>query len=405
MTPTFLCLTGHDLLVARDSRPFGQGLRMRGLPWLLPSVLAGSFRTALVKSLSRWDFSPPVAARLLQLSSAGPFPVCENQLYFPSPNDCVWGGTGSKGDQIHRVQPVPLEDGEGVDFAEEACGLCPVRLTKAQAGEDFKPEPLPAWWPLDKYIEWLVSPAQSYPGTWFDRRFLATALQEQRDHVCLDSRSGTAAEGFIFTTSGLNVNYLPRFTARGTEGSLEERYAQIFLSARVQGPEKETELRPSSTLRTWHPLGGERRLVHWRTDPQPPEGWIAPLKVRENLANGRRIRMVLATPAIFASGWKPGWLDNELTGSPPGSRTKLRLVGVSINRWRAVSGWSMQPLPHTNAPGPKPIRRMVPAGGVYFFELVDGDTEHLASSLWLQPVSDDEQERRDGFGLALWGTW
>ena len=53
-----LQLTPHDPLVARDGRPFGagQGNRMRGLPWPLPSVVAGSFRTALVKAGSG-DFS------------------------------------------------------------------------------------------------------------------------------------------------------------------------------------------------------------------------------------------------------------------------------------------------------------------------------------------------------------
>jgi CRISPR-associated protein Cmr3 len=47
---------------------------------------------------------------------------------------------------------------------------------------------------------------------------------------------------------------------------------------------------------------------------------------------------------------------------------------------------------------------MVPAGSVYFFEVASGDPASLADQ-WLAPVSDDAQEQRDGFGLALWGTW
>ncbi len=48
----YLQLTPHDPLIARDSRPFGvgQGNRMRGLLWPLPSVVAGSCRSALVKA-------------------------------------------------------------------------------------------------------------------------------------------------------------------------------------------------------------------------------------------------------------------------------------------------------------------------------------------------------------------
>ena len=53
---------------------------------------------------------------------------------------------------------------------------------------------------------------------------------------------------------------------------------------------------------------------------------------------------------------------------------------------------------------PKATRRLVPAGGVYFFESDGNDNSALAGH-WLRPVSDGEQERRDGFGLAVWGTW
>ena len=109
--------------------------------------------------------------------------------------------------------------------------------------------------------------------------------------------------------------------------------------------------------------------------------------------------MALATPAIFADGWKPGWLNQELQGKVPGTDVKVKLVGLSIDRWRAISGWSM-----AKPRGPKPVKRYVPAGGVYFFEVVRGDAANLKNA-WLEPMSDDEDDRHDGFGLATWGTW
>jgi CRISPR-associated protein Cmr3 len=125
--------------------------------------------------------------------------------------------------------------------------------------------------------------------------------------------------------------------------------------------------------------------------------------VRQALSSASKIRMVLATPAVFSDGWKPAWLDESLVGTPPGANGALKLVGMSIERWRAVSGWSLANLP--NQPrGPKPVKRVVPTGGVYFFEVIDGSASELADR-WLEPVSDDEQDRRDGFGLAVWGTW
>jgi CRISPR-associated protein Cmr3 len=152
-----------------------------------------------------------------------------------------------------------------------------------------------------------------------------------------------------------------------------------------------------SQLNILHPLGGERRLVHWRATADDP--WSCPEAVRGALKQSGQVRMILATPAIFSGGWRPGWLKEGLIGRPPGGGPTLRLVGLTIQRWRAVSGWSLaQPR------GPKPVKRYVPAGGAYFFEVVEGSAVDLAES-WLQPVSDDKQDRRDGFGLALWGTW
>jgi CRISPR-associated protein Cmr3 len=50
---------------------------------------------------------------------------------------------------------------------------------------------------------------------------------------------------------------------------------------------------------------------------------------------------------------------------------------------------------------------MTPAGAVYFLR-VEGDESArraFARRIWLQAISDEEQDRRDGFGIALLGTW
>lgn len=392
---TFLQLTPHDPLIARDGRPFGvgQGNRMRGLSWPLPSVFAGSFRTALVKAGSG-DFSGDIPQRLMQIAVAGAFPVHGGVLYLPAPNDAVAepneNGTGIK--FLHRVIPQPITG--GCDLPED--GLRPVMLSESQAGEDFKPAEVPAWWPVGKYAQWLLGNEVR-----FDSSFLRSPLQETRDHVCLDAERGAAAEGQIFASSNLNVTHLPRFYVKGSEEEkkakrFQERFAEVTLSTRITMPDSETALTIGQQFGIWHPLGGERRLVHWKQAPS--DLWKCPDDIRDALKDATKVRMVLATPAVFKDGWKPGWLTNGLEGELSG--VKLKLVGVSNGRWKAVSGWSLAP-----PRGPKPIRRMVPAGSVYYFEVVKpGDAAPLAD-LWLQPVSDDPQEQRDGFGLATWGIW
>jgi CRISPR-associated protein Cmr3 len=362
---------------------------MRGLSWPLPSVVSGSFRTALVKS-GGLDFSGNIPQRLMQIAVAGVFPVHGGELYLPAPNDAVAepneNGKGIK--FLHRVVPQPFTG--GCDLPEDS--LQPVMLSESQAGEDFKPAEIPAWWPIGKYAEWLLG-----NEVCFDSSFLRSPLQETRHHVCLDAERGAAAEGQIFATAGLNVARLPRF---GVDGSrpLHERLAEITLSGRITIPDSETALTIGQQFGIWHPLGGERRMVHWQQEEAETTGWNCPAGIRSALATATKVRMVLATPAVFKDGWKPGWLTTGLEGDLSG--VKLKLVGASNGRWKAVSGWSLAP-----PRGPKPIRRMVPAGSVYFFEVEKpGDAAPLAD-LWLQSVSDDQQEQRDGFGLALWGTW
>ncbi len=399
MSVVTLQLTARDPIVARDGRPFGagQGNRMRGLGWPLPSVVAGSFRTALVKAHPDLDFCGDMPQRLMAIEVAGVLPTAGEVLYLPAPNDCVWNGeTG----EIHAAKPFPFDKG-GCDFPIN--GLRPVLYSDDTTKPDFKPKPVPAWWPVGKLTDWLLGKSVS-----FDAHFLNAGLQETRDHVCLDADTGAAAEGQIFATAGLNVTHLPRYGVAESR-PFQERFAEIALSARVTITEKAFE--HVKTLNVWHPLGGERRLVHWRR--QRCRGLVdmpGRCEVRSRNCDADShgpghagdLRRWVEAGLVERSTWK---------GQPPGTSIKLRLVGVSSGRWKAVSGWSLAKvndkgeLDPRGKPGPKAIRRMVPAGSVYFFEKVEGEGRTLATNGWLRPVSDAPQDRNDGFGLAVWGIW
>jgi CRISPR-associated protein Cmr3 len=308
------------------------------------------------------------------------FPVHDQKLYLAAPNDCVAepNNDGKTIKTVHRVSP-DAEYSDGSDLPE---GLRAVMLP-ANVG-DFKPAEIPAWWPVDKYVDWLLGKTIQFDGS-----FLKSPIQEIRDHVQIDPDLGAAAEGRIFSTTGLNVSHMPKFGAP-SKGKFTERFAEVSLSARVKasgGPES------AEKLNIWHPLGGERRLVHWQQTSEKIAGWTCPDDIRNELKKTERVRMVLATPAIFKQGWQPDLQNGPLKDSG------LKLVGAGVGRWKAVSGWSL-----ALQRGPKAIRRMAPAGSVYFFEIKQGDAEKLAER-WLESVSDNEQDQRDGFGLAIWGTW
>ncbi|MBY0230790.1 MAG: type III-B CRISPR module-associated protein Cmr3 [Gemmataceae bacterium] len=352
----FLTITPRDPLVARDGRPFGegQGRRMRSTGWLTPSVAAGSFRTAYAKACGKGDFKPETQEALLGIPFAGVFPMAEGELLLPAPFDCVW----------REREPLPaLPQGMGEGGCDLPDGHLPVMLPEGE----FKPEAGPAFWPSSQYAAWLVGGTVD-PA----HRLMAKAAEaDLRDHVRIDAETGTAKDGHLFTTAGIAAGSLPRFLGGGR--------IETTLSARVR------ELPWGESLEMWHPLGGERRLVHWRMHADGA-AWQCPPRVKEALGDTERIRLTFASPAIFEEGWRP---PREIHG------VELTLVGACIPRWRAVSGWSYK------EQGPKAIRRVVPAGGTYFFKAEKGAGARLAEK-WLEPVGE---EGSDGFGLALWGTW
>ncbi len=388
-----LLLTPRDPLIARDGRPSGasQGRRMRCLDWPYPSVLAGSLRTLLGKSAGVNFKDQETITKLCDISISGPLPHIDNTLYFPAPKDLViYEDEDNR--RIMTLRPMDLKGSEGTDLQ---AGLSPVNVIK-----DIKPaSSIPNFWSVDNICDWLINTSGDSFGvvpkeTDIINGFIYALEKEQRTHVKIESGYGASEEGMLFITSGLD------FTLRDNN----RQQHLIRLSARVDLPDDSPFTQVIKTLDALHPFGGERRLLHWQTKEQNGL-WDCPQRVKDALQDKpQKVRLVLATPALFRDGWKPGWLDINLKGAPPELEGKISLTlkSACVDRWRPLSGWSLE----KGKEGPKPIRRMVPAGSVYFFE-AEGDTDILPD-FWLKSVSDyeqDEQDRRDGFGLALWGVW
>ena len=428
MATTYLTVTLHDPVIARDGRPFGTGQRMGSLDWLYPSVLAGSLRTIL-GNLVQADFSEPDTINVLkEVSIAGPLPLWDGRIFLPAPKDIL-----VKEDmeekiirrQAYAIRPTKIRDGEGCDLPFSDGVLSPAMLP---VQDEFKPAGIPAFWSADKMIEWLKSPEGDCflePPAPLDpekeiktgSKFLANPQKDVRTHVKIDPKLGSAEDEMLFRTVGLDL-------------SLKGQSLGLQLSVRV-----ETEggsLRGKSLadlvagIDCFGTIGGERRLAHWKAEnpeaqakidwkqfqsPDNPHNKLNfPEIIRKSLkgqdAEKKRLRLVLATPAVFSQGWLPGWLNldgESLIGAPidaPGG-LKLRLISACVDRWKPISGWSLE----KGSRGPKKIRRIVPAGSVYFFEILEGDADTMVRDLWLRSVCDERQDRLDGFGLALWGIW
>jgi CRISPR-associated protein Cmr3 len=369
----------HDPVIARDGRPFGSGQchRMRCLEWLYPSVLAGSFRTLLGKK-SGGNFDVETVGKLKTLGISGPLLMYDGKLYFPAPKDIVI----DENSRCFAKKPIVPGEKEHCDLPGES--LLPTMLLDPPE-DDFKPGEIPPFWSLENVCRWLADQTGTSfqfpenPGP--ETGFLGTLEHELRIHVqiCPEMGAVDPDKGLLFMTDGLAF---PADTA---------------ITALIQDHDSFAEL--IQDLDTLHPLGGERRLARWKTTIIGD--WGCPSAIQELMGKGpKRIRMVLATPGIFSRGWRPGWLDDSFCGRIPGTGLEVRLTGACIERWKPVSGWGLE----KGSVGPKPVRRMAPAGSVYFFEVLHGSASCLPN-VWLKSVCDEIQDRKDGFGLALWGVW
>lgn len=386
------CVTPRDPLIIRDGRPFGvnSGRRMKSLNWPLPSMMAGCLRTAIGREWGADFGDQEFCDALKQISVHGPLPFANNQLYFPAPADAICDAQGDG----RRQRPEVLEEGEGIDGP---FGLRPVLPDADLVGSKFGVAP--AWWSRDAFVEWLTT-ATDQPVTGFftgSDRFLQSPEQDQRTHVSIDPQSSSASDGMLFATSGL---VLDQMLIPGT-GDRSGTPVSVQLAMRLRSG---SDRRLPTDFRDWLTVGGERRVAQVESvSASPQEPWSCPEEVIRAMNESRRWRLVLATPALFENGWYPGWLTNEqgcLVGACENlpAMPRLKLVSVCSHRWRPVSGWQFE-----RPAGPKPVRRMMPAGSVLFFERQD-DTP-FDPALWLASVSDAEQDRRDGFGLAAWGVW
>lgn len=385
MTEIDLVVTPRDPVILRDGRPFGQiGTPQTGVHrWPRPSTLLGMARTYL-GTLRSPDFfrdaetkAENIAAiRNVSLEWYLPAQSGEDEqpveTFLPPPADALAflaeKDTGHL--KILRMTPQSLRDGEATDIEWPGWEYPWLEVQEKPARET------PVFWRWSQYKKWLETGKFDAPVS-ADELGLTAPETEERTHVAISPETGSAEDSRLFTTLGVRFAKDTVIAARlavGTEDEVPERDIAA--------------------------LGGDRRpaFVRWGQNqvdwPKPPE----------KLEPGRGLRLFLISPAIFDAGWLPTWLEKTRDGNfqkVPGTDVRLRLRSACVPRWQPGHGWDMT-IGKDGAP--KPMRKLVPAGAVYFVE-VDGDREEAMKTLWNRSLCENDQDRRDGLGRVLAGNW
>lgn len=374
MSEKMIEVQGVDPLLFRDGRPFGNedgALSAKSLPVPMPGTFAGFVRTYLGNKAG-WNWANDGPERALATPVLGPLMKRNGQFVFAAPADAVVFKNSNDQLAMMRLRPKPISNGEG-------CNLPHEDLLPLEVSNDVKPESGYHFWKWEDMERWLrdeeaIQAPEKIEGL----------VREDRVHVAIEEGKGTAKEGALFT-----VEYRSFLNKRWEHWDQKVR-EDWSLIAKIETEE-------TASLTGVGLLGGEKRVAQVEELDSSDVFPSYSKELNDAIKNSRHVRMILATPAIFSGGWKPGWLNDQLQGSPPGTDVTLKLISAAVKRREAVSGWDYK------ARGPKAVRWLVPAGSVYFFEVVSGSSEKLLQDVWLRPVHPQDCE--DGYGIALWGKW
>jgi len=422
----------RDPLIVREGRPFGPdpGASATSLPFPFPSTLAGGVRSRsaldengafqyeraenmspeyrqqrdqLLEQLKKIRIRGPLLVQLSQEDNdlathedEGDDHLATNTdaWLVPMPNDAQLFATDSKDEALlRRLVPLIPPAGAQTDFDQEGKEK-QLLLVGLESVNDSQPrKPLShklRYWHWKHFQSWLTNPQLLENEQAMSLSSLTSYLgyedliRDYRLHVSMDSEKEMGKEGLLFGTSGLE------FTHSGEKAERLHKARRLALAIDVEDKDYKTTPQPGVAG-----FAGERRIVTWRQSKK--EFPVCPEDIKKAIKSDGYCRLVLLTPASFAQGYYPSWHTTHAKGCG----VEVKPQAIAVRRPQVVSGWDL-------ARGrPKPSRRLAPAGTVLFLS-VRGSNAALDTWIgqtWMQCISDDEQDRYDGFGLAVLGTW
>ena len=340
-----------DTLFFRDGKPFTMGAETWGIgifpPY--PSVVYGALRSAYFScQINRLKDAKTVNDPTRGLKIKNFYLQQNTNAFYPLPLDCVKEkGVKGKNKKVYILRPIELQ----------SISNCPVKQLLR---------------PIDE------KKVENIQDSWIDDDSLLSYLNCKEDGISyIELKDIVVSEPKI----GIGRNKL----THTAEDSMLYRVAMKRLKDTALVVDFEGMNLPKSGLMK---LAVEGRPVHFED--------IGNLEIKAPEINANIFKLYLSTPAIFKKGWLPEWIDEEtLAGEHEG--LKLKLIASSIGRVVYIGGFDI------NAGEPKPMRRAVPAGSVYYFKILNKDQNVLPIDVFHgKAISDVDKEQ--GFGITYVGA-
>lgn len=372
-----------DTLFFRDSRPFGAGeqsfaettfsspmtiygaigsyfLEKAGVD--LGDYISGSVRVSGIgeykESISNTGFA-----------IKGPFLSFDDEPYFFPPANLWVSG-------YHKTTPHWLKPYD--DIRGRKCDVLNRVPLEIPPGDV---EPMSGLIAPDDMSTYLSYSPQSEPWLLHARDESDFFAKEIKVGHRIDENSGVVERGMLYTSSHL------RFKDTAAE---QLRYKKAAILVVIDS------LTASDFTSLVSKVGGEKRGAKFRaveaTDKLIPDSEELLTMIKQK----KKFIVYLATPSVFEKGWCPS-LPAEFSGA--------ELISAAVNKPQYLSGWSRT---GDGAAGiPRPIKRLAPAGSVYFFS-AEKWTDQQFDAMYKtynfnRSISNEYPDA--GFGICLIGVW
>jgi len=346
-----------DTLFFRDGKPFsmGEDTWANGIFPPPPSVIYGALRSAYfaehideLRQANQND-DPTKGLRI-----KGIYYSIEGKIYLFLPYDCV----KEKENKEKPVKVSALSMEENADF-----NSCPADYVLSYK-DGTKVENVP-----DGLIE------ESMFGKYLDLREQSFPIFKFSDYVLSEPKIGIGRSSKTHSSEESRLYRVDMVRLQNKKGS------SLSIVIDFEG----LNLPGKGMMK----FGGEGKAVSYNKYKKGIS-----IEFPEFGENSKQFKIILSTPAIFNKGWIPEWMDEDtLIGDYNGLRLKLLTgaIGKPIN----VGGFDMK------AKKPKSMYKAVPAGSVYYFELISGTMKKAGEVFHQKAISDVYSEQ--GFGTAFAG--
>ncbi len=383
-----LFIEPNDILMFRDGRPFagGDDHFARGIFPPSPATIYGALRSHILshhwaefnkfkndqgqipedvkKEIGTPDGLGSLTLRQFTLAKRNGNGV---EQMFPMPKDVV---------QEKGNSPCPSFPKRGISEKEELHILRPTSFLGSRTITDLPQGLSNMWNPTEK-------PMEAVSG------FLSS--KEMGEYLLGKAPSEMTPIEKLFVTEeriGIKKSRKTRSVETGRLYSVE--YFRLSENSGFAVEVENTNLLPLSGILR---LGGDNRSARYAT-----ESWteIPSEQIKNKIAETKRFKLMLATPAIFKNGWLPEWIDPvTMQGKIYG--VSIKMIAACIGKPVGIGGYRFV------RNQPKVMKKAVPAGSVYYFEITEGDVGSLFQNVRLKSISDESTQ--EGFGITLIGGY